>query len=239
MKIYYRKNRMNKVIVIFGAGTGLSASVAKLYGQKGYQIALVSRNKEKLELLSKDLSSENAEASIFTADLTDSSQVKSVVSEIYESFGRIDALYYAPNPRDAFTPANEITTEILKPKIDLYLFGLINVIQEVLPIFRSQQVGTILSVVGGSAVNGFPYMSGIGPIMAASRNYLQSLHKELLSENIEVGLITVSAQIENSENYKLTKHENNADFPVVNPDILAKKLFEVAVDKENLEVFYP
>ncbi len=183
---------MNKVIVIFGAGTGLSASVANLYGEKGYKIALVSRNREKLELLSKDISIESAQTSIFVADLTDSSQVKRVVSEVYESLGRIDVLYYAPNPRDAFTPANELTSDILKPKIDLYLFGLINVIQEVLPIFRKNNAGTILSVIGGSAIDGFPYMSGIGPIMAASRNYLQSLYKELLSENIQIGLITVS-----------------------------------------------
>lgn len=230
---------MNKVIAILGAGTGLSASVAKLYGQKGYQIALVARNRKKLELLSKALSSENVQASTFIADLTDSSQVKRVVSEIHESFGRIDNIYYAPNPRDTFTPANELTVNFLKPKVDLYLFGLINVVQEVLPIFRKNKDGAILSVIGGTAIDGFPYMSGIGPIMAASRNYLQSLYKELLSENIQVGLITVSAQIENSENYKLTKQENNSEFPVVSPDLLAKKLADVSQDKEKLEVCYP
>lgn len=229
---------MKDVIVIFGAGTGLSASIARLYGKQGYQVALVARNKEKLQLLSEDISSDHIQTSTFIADLSDAQQIKTVVAEIYNSFGRIDALYFAPNPRDTFIPAHELTPDLLMPKINLYLFGLINVIQETLPIFRKNNAGIILSAIGGSAINGFPYMSGLGPVMAASRNYLQSLYKELDKENIKIGLLTISAQIENSENYKLT-YQENSPFPSVNPDVLAKQLRDIANNPTELEVFYP
>ncbi|ALH96280.1 SDR family NAD(P)-dependent oxidoreductase [Acinetobacter equi] len=229
---------MNKVIVIFGAGTGLSASVARLYGKQGYLVALVARNKEKLQLLSDDMSSNHIKSFTFIADLSKSEQVKMVISEIYDSLGHIDILYYAPNPRDTFIPANELTSELLIPKINLYLFGLINVIQEILPIFRKNNAGIILSAIGGSALEGFPYMSGLGPVMAASRNYLQALYKELNEENIHIGLLTISAQIINSENYKLT-YQESSPFPSVHPDALAKMLRDIADDVTKLEVLYP
>ena len=229
---------MSKVIVIFGAGKGLSASVAKLYGKQGHHVALVARNKEKLELLSDDIQFQGIKTSTYIADLSKPEQVVKVVSKIENQLGRIDVIYYAPNPKDTFTPANELTPEILAPKVDLYFYGLINVINEVLPLLRKNKGGEILTAIGGSAVDGFPFMSGLGPVMAASRNYLQSLQKELIQENIKIGLITISAQIKNSESYDETQSKDS-QFPVVHSDDLALLLEDVANDPERLEVFYP
>lgn len=235
---------MNKVIAIFGAGTGLSSSVAKLYGQQGYEVALIARNEQKLQQLSKSFEEKNIKNFIFTADLSKSEQVSSVVSEIINQLGRIDIIYFAPNPRDNFNPAFELTSKMLQPKIDLYFFGLMNVIREILPIFRKNNGGAILSAVGGSAVVGYPFMSGLGPVMAASRNYLQSLQQELVKENIHIGLLTITAMIQNSENYETLKRENpqsldSSAFPIVDPDELALRLSEVVFKDDQLEVAYP
>ena len=235
---------MQKIMVIFGAGQGLSLSVAHYYGQKGYQIALVARREEKLKTLAAKLQAAQISASVFTADLTQQDQIHRVIEEITHHFGTIDAFYYAPNPQDQFTPAHELQPKDLNAKIQLYLYGLMYVVQDILPLFRQQQSGLILSAVGGTAVNGYAFMSGLGPIMAAARNYLQSLQQELLSEQIKVGLITISAQIQQSESY-VAQHEtttdttDNAAFPVVHPDTLARLLDQAAQDDSRLEAFYP
>jgi NAD(P)-dependent dehydrogenase (short-subunit alcohol dehydrogenase family) len=42
---------MSKVIAIFGAGTGLGASVARRFAREGFRVALVARGKERLDAL--------------------------------------------------------------------------------------------------------------------------------------------------------------------------------------------
>ena len=234
---------MQKVIVIFGAGQGLSFSVAQYYGQRGYQVALVSRHQAKLQKLADQLQSQNIKSAIFTADLTSAEQTQQVIIDIQKTLGSIHALYYAPNPQDGFSPAHTLTPEDLAPKVELYFYGLIRVVQNILPIFRENKGGLILSAVGGSAVNGFAFMSGLGPVMAASRNYLQSLQQELISEHIQVGLITISAQIENSASFVASQQHKATDetspFPTVHPDELAELLAHAAQDDARLEACYP
>ncbi len=235
---------MTKVIAMFGAGTGLAASVARRYGREGYAIALVARNAEKLDALSGSIKSGGIETGTFLADLSDSAQVTSAVEAIRARFGRIDVLYYAPNPVDHFVPAMEVTPDILRPRLDLYLFGLVAAVNAVLPELRERGAGRILSGFGGTAQAGLPFLSGTGPAMAAARNYLQSLQKELVSEGIEVGVVTITAIVRNSAFHQgLQAEGGDADLagqlPKADPDHLASLLDEAAGDPERLEASFP
>lgn len=44
-----------KTIAIIGAGLGLGLSIAKKFGAQGFKVALVSRNTEKLEIITNEL----------------------------------------------------------------------------------------------------------------------------------------------------------------------------------------
>ncbi|KAF1697246.1 short-chain dehydrogenase [Pseudoxanthomonas jiangsuensis] len=237
---------MTKVIAIFGAGTGLAASVARQYGRNGYAVALVARNADKLRSLADSFSSDGIETDTFIADVSESGAVEDAISAIRGKFGRIDAIYYAPNGLDSFTPANQLTPKILQPLIDLYFYGLLNVVSAVLPEFRARGEGVILSAFGGSAQSGFAFMSGIGPAMSAARNYLQSLQRELVSENIGVGFVTITAIVQNSAYHQgmlaaggKTGLPDDMAFPVVDPDHLAALLDDALRDPSRVEASYP
>lgn len=237
---------MTKVIALFGAGTGLAASVARRYGRHGYSVALVARNAGKLEDLASSIKSGGIETATFVADLSVTEQVSAAVEAIRARFGRIDILYYAPNPVDQFVPATEVTQDILQQRLALYLFGLVAAVNAVLPELRKRGAGRILSGFGGTAQVGFPFMSGTGPAMAAARNYLQSLQKELVSEGIEVGIVTITAVVRNSAFHQGLQAERGQEgshiatqFPEADPDHLASLLDEAAADPERLEASFP
>ncbi|NHB57836.1 SDR family NAD(P)-dependent oxidoreductase [Acinetobacter sp. 194] len=231
---------MKKVIAIFGAGTGLSSSVAKQYGKKGYQVVLVARNQEKLDKLTNLIAQEGIEVFNFTADLSKADHSQKVVAEIIEKLGTIDSFYYAPNPQDSFTPAQALTKSLLEPKFELYFYGLINIIQQIVPIYKEKGEGEILSAIGGTAAQGIAFMSGLGPVMAASRNYLQSLQQELLQDHIHIGIVTINAIIQNSETYnQVLTYNEDIQYPLADPDVLAELLIKTVNDDNRLEVFYP
>jgi len=58
-----------KTIVLVGARPGLEFSLAKKSGSNGFQVALVSRNQEKLDQFSNQLHGMGVEATGFFSDV--------------------------------------------------------------------------------------------------------------------------------------------------------------------------
>lgn len=235
-----------KCIAILGAGPGLGLALARRYGKDGYAVALVGRRAEVLQTQSQKLTAEGVIAEGFQADLREPAQVSAAVEKILSRFGRIDVLYYGPNAPEAFVPASSLNVDAVKDKVELFLYGLVAAVGGVLPSMRAQQHGSILVGLGGSAAVGLPFMSGPGPALSAARNYLYSLHGELASEGIYVGMLTLSAVIQNSgwqEGIQSGRIPLNLppDFqiPEVSPDVLASMLQQAAVEGTGPELTYP
>ena len=49
-------NVQNKVAIVTGASSGIGLATARLLSSRGTKVALVSRSKEKLDVLSKEIS---------------------------------------------------------------------------------------------------------------------------------------------------------------------------------------
>jgi short-subunit dehydrogenase len=78
----------NKIVVVTGASSGIGLATAKLLTERGAKLALISRSKAKLEALSKEL----PESIAIPADMTKSNEIKRMVQQAMDHFGRIDIL---------------------------------------------------------------------------------------------------------------------------------------------------
>ncbi|MBO0861013.1 MAG: SDR family oxidoreductase, partial [Chloracidobacterium sp.] len=83
------ENFKDQVAIITGGASGIGLSIAKKLSGEGAIIALIDMNPSALQSAAKSVG-ENAYA--FVCDVTDEDQVKSVVDQIAERFGRIDIL---------------------------------------------------------------------------------------------------------------------------------------------------
>ncbi|MEA9787051.1 SDR family oxidoreductase [Xanthomonas campestris pv. raphani] len=235
---------MQKVIVIFGAGSGLGLAVGRRFGMQGYAVALVARRLQPLEGLVVQLSADGVDAAAFQADLAVEEQVQGVVSQIAEHYGRIDAIYYSPATADAFHPAFEMTPMMFDAQLRFLFLGLVASVQASLPHLRQSGGGAILAAYGGTAVLGLPFMCGPAPAQAAVRNYLQSLHGELQPEGIHVAMASISAVIRNSAYHQsVVAGEDDApqglEMDIVDPVEIANDLWRAAFTAEGLEFSYP
>jgi short-subunit dehydrogenase len=235
---------MEKVIAVFGAGPGLGASVARRFGREGYRVALIARRQEPLAALAAELSSEGIRATVFTADLTRSGDIPALVETIRSKLGRIDIVEYAPIATAPAIPAKDLTQKALEGFISLYLYTPIALVNAVLPAMIERGDGAILIGQGGSAAHGVPFASGVGPPMAAARNYVHSLHGEVADKGVYVGTLTVGAIILNSAGHKaFTSGEltlpPGMEIPTVDPDDLADLYWDLVVKHDRIEVTYP
>lgn len=79
----------NKVALVTGASSGIGRDMAKELAKKGYNLILVSRDKEKLEEVKKNL---NVETTIIPLDLSSHENCKNLHKQVKEKFGNIDVL---------------------------------------------------------------------------------------------------------------------------------------------------
>ncbi|MFA7380333.1 MAG: SDR family oxidoreductase [Bacteroidia bacterium] len=83
-----------KTAIVTGASSGMGKVTAKALAEKGYEVILVCRSKEKGELTLKELQSLYPQASLhlFLCDLSSVKAVKNLAEEITGSFTKIDVL---------------------------------------------------------------------------------------------------------------------------------------------------
>ena len=235
---------MRKSIAVFGAGPGLGSAVARRYAQEGYDVALVARNPNHLNVFAQELVDLGVSTHVITADLADTDGVAALAERIRAAVGELDALYYAPTPSQGFVPAAELTPQRAEDFMPLLFYTQIALVRQFLPHMLEQGSGAILTAQGASTVHGLPRMSGPGPAQAAQRNYLQSLHTEVADQGVYVGMLYIGAVIENSSFHTYTLESDAAGTgrywgPTVNPDHLAGLLWNMHKDKSGPEVSYP
>lgn len=235
---------MDRLIAVFGAGQGLGKAVAKRFGDEGYKVALIARSAKHLQNLKESLLIDGVEAYPFVADLTVEGSASNLVATIQETLGQIDVVYYAPSTTHAFMPAADVTSDVIRYVMELSLFSMIDIVHAVLPAMQERGSGAILSAVGGDLTIGTPYMSGFAVGHSAARNYLYSLNGELADQGINVGLVSISGIVKDSEYYKnyeggVTDAPDFLEMPIIDPVEIAEGLWNAANGKTSVEIQFP
>ncbi|MBO9673477.1 MAG: SDR family NAD(P)-dependent oxidoreductase [Sphingobacteriaceae bacterium] len=159
-----------KTIAIVGAGAGLGLSIAKKFGQNGFQVALVARNEEKLNQLAAELKQDGIEAAAFAADILDKEQITSAFNAIKDKYGFINVFEYSPIPSvKNLAGTLEVTEENALHQFQFNVLGAISSIREVLPEMLEKNTGTLLFTTGGSSIHPTPMMGNVGIAMAGLR----------------------------------------------------------------------
>jgi len=182
------------VIAIVGAGPGLGLSIARRFGAEGYQVALITRNRETLDGFAAQLAAEGVEAAGFAADVMRPDTVRSALASAADRFGSVDVLEYSPADRAlAGVAAADATAEDLRPQIDHYLYGAVAAVRQVLPAMLERGNGTLQLSTGGSSVRprGGTFGS-IGIAAASLRNYAMALNVELAGRGIHAAHVAIS-----------------------------------------------
>ena len=76
-----------RTAVIVGASGGLGVAMAHALADAGAGVALVARNRAKLDALAADLTAKGATAATFTADVTDEGDVARMAGDVQARFG--------------------------------------------------------------------------------------------------------------------------------------------------------
>jgi NAD(P)-dependent dehydrogenase (short-subunit alcohol dehydrogenase family) len=183
-------------LAVVGAGPGLGMAIARRFGGHGHSVALLARNRDKLDTYVGELEGLGVTAAAFPADVTDRPALADALRRAEETLGPIDVLEYSPTPGpSSIAPPLEMTAENTQPQLEIALHGAIAAVQAVLPGMRERGSGALLFTTGASSWNLTPMMGNAGVALAALRNYAHGLHEFLAPEGIYVGHVCVDLLI--------------------------------------------
>jgi 3-oxoacyl-[acyl-carrier protein] reductase len=133
-----------RVAFVTGAGRGIGAATALVFGRAGARVALVDRDVEALQRTVDLVGTTGAEALGFNADVGDAGAVGAAVRATAARWSRLDILVNnAGIVRDAALA--DVTDEAWTETLDVNLTGAMNCARAVVPHMRSAGFGRILS----------------------------------------------------------------------------------------------
>ncbi|MFE3032983.1 SDR family NAD(P)-dependent oxidoreductase [Streptomyces canus] len=185
-------------IAIVGAGPRLGLAVARTFGSNGFDVALISRSREKLEGLVGTLASEDITAAAFPADVLDRDALTQALKDAAARFGGIDVLEYSPAGvlgTVLMTAPAETEPAHVQQQIEFHLYGAIAATQAVLPTMREAGTGTLLYTTSAGSINPEPLIANVNAAMAALRNWAVNLHKELDGTGIQAAHVGIDVAI--------------------------------------------
>jgi len=179
------KQQNDKVWFVTGASKGLGADlVTRLIGE-GYKVVATSRKRQALI----DLIGEHANFFPLTMDVTSNNDVKNVIQQAIDKFGRIDVVVNNAG-YSQIGAVEELSDEEVKKNFDVNVFGPLNVIRNVAPYLRAQRAGHIFNIASiGGFVGNFPAFGIYCSTKFAMAGYTESLAVEMQPFGIHTTLV--------------------------------------------------
>lgn len=175
------------VVVVVGAGPGVSGSVARAFARQGYDVALLGRSEDVLADLVATLP-EGTRAEVAAADVTDVEATTTAITAMATSLGRVDVLHFNPSAFRQRDPLSLTVPELLED-VALGVGALLTALQAARP-FMSR--GGRVTVTGSMAADKpWHEAASLGVQKAGVRNLVLSIDAALAPEGIRAVSVTV------------------------------------------------
>lgn len=182
----------NPVIVVVGAGPGVSGSVARRFAREGYDAGLIGVDEQVLEELGSDLQSSGVSAGWSVVDVTDGDAFTAAVQRLGDRSGRIDVLHFNPSAFRQKDPLQLSVAELLED-VALGVGALLTAVQAARPYLRP---GARITVTGSMAADKpWNEAASLGVQKAGVRNLVHSIDTTLRPDGIRAVSVTVRGSL--------------------------------------------
>jgi len=203
-----------KTALIVGAGSGLSASLARVLVREGLTVALAARNPDKLKSLCEETG-----ATAFGCDAQDEAQVARLFESLDKHFGSPDVVIYNASAR-ARGPFATLDPDEVRQTLIVTAFGAFLVAQRAATRMLTKGSGAILFTGASASVKGYAESAPFAMGKFALRGMAQSMARELAPKGIHVAHFVIDGGIR-------PRGRANPDDSTLDPDAIAETYLHV------------
>jgi short-subunit dehydrogenase len=181
-----RRSLINKVVFITGASSGFGADAARLFAKEGAIVILSARRLDRLNALADKIRKNGGQAFPIQLDVSDHSQIASVVQTVLHSHGHIDILFNNAGFGRLDWLENLEPTDDIKSQIAVNLTGLILVTRQILPSMLERRSGIIINMSSVAGWIGAPLYSIYAATKFGVNGFTDALRREVSPFGIKV-----------------------------------------------------
>jgi 3-oxoacyl-[acyl-carrier protein] reductase len=177
-----------EVAWVTGSSTGIGRAVAEGFAEQGCRVVVhYNASEDEAREVVEQIESSGGKAALVGGDVSDAGEVKRMVAEIEDRYGRLDILVNNAGSLIERSTLEEMTEDLWDRVMQVNLKSVYLCSQAVLPIMKRQESGRIINVTSIAARNGggpgsVAYATAKGGVSTLTR----AMAKELISDGILV-----------------------------------------------------
>jgi NAD(P)-dependent dehydrogenase (short-subunit alcohol dehydrogenase family) len=181
----------NETALIIGAGSGLSASLARLLASEGFNVALAARDSEKLLPLTKEI-----QGLALKCDATSKAQVDAAFDAVERRWGVPNLVIYNASFRTR-GPVAELVPKDVERALAVCAFAgfLVGQAAAKRMLGRTPTTGAVFFTGASASVKGYAHSAPFAMGKFALRGLAQSMARELAPKNIHVAHFVIDGGI--------------------------------------------
>jgi len=145
-----------KVALVTGAGSGIGLATAKAFGEAGASVVLADRREDAVRAAAEGLSASGGKALAVRCDVTDDTQVASMIDRTVSAFGRLDAAFNNAGVMQRRVDTAEISGDEWDRVMAINLRGVWSCMKHELPQMLRNGGGAIVNCSSIGGVIGVP-----------------------------------------------------------------------------------
>jgi NAD(P)-dependent dehydrogenase (short-subunit alcohol dehydrogenase family)/thioester reductase-like protein len=217
-----------KRIMITGASSGIGLETALKIGEAGGEVLLVSRTREKLEEVARQVEEAGGTAHVHPCDLSDLDDIDRLAQEVLDEHGGIDVLLNNAGRSIRRSVARSYDRfHDYERTMRLNYFGALKLILAFLPGMRERKSGHIINVSSIGVQTNTPRFSAYVASKAALDAFSRCAAPECVADNVKFTTVYMplvrTPMIAPTDIYKA--------FPTLTPDEAAQMLCDAMIDK--------
>ena len=209
-----------KVALVTGAGSGIGRAAALLLAERGARVALLGRTRSELAETAALIAQKCGEgqALVVEADISDYAAMETAVSQIIETWGRLDIVFANAGVNGVWAPIDQLDPDEWQKTMQINLNGTFFTLKTAVPHLKKQGGAIVIT----ASVNGTRIFSNTGATAYATTKAGQvamakMLALELAKHRIRINVIcpgAVETSIDdNTEKQGLADVQEPVNFP--------------------------
>ncbi len=206
--------------LIVGAGSGLSASLARRFAAEGTSIALAARDPNKLAALVEETG-----ARAYACDASQADDVATLFEKLSNDFGTLEVAVYNPSFRTR-GPITDIDPADVERALAVTVFGAFLVGQAAARLMVAQGHGSILFTGASAGVKGYPQSASFAMGKFGLRGLAQSMARELAPQGIHVAHFVIDGGIRGRD-------VDSGSDKMLDPDAIAESYYQTHIQHRS------
>jgi NAD(P)-dependent dehydrogenase (short-subunit alcohol dehydrogenase family) len=177
-------NTSKNVVLITGALTGIGRATALAFAREGTDVAVSGRRDEAGQALAAELRALGVRAEYLRADVRVEADVRALVEQVVERFGRLDVAVNNAGTEGQLGPLTEQSEDNYRATFDTNVLGMLLSLKHEMRVMLKQGHGAIVNLSSIAGQVGFPGAA----VYVASKHAVEGLTKSAALEGAAAGV---------------------------------------------------